>query len=283
MPYKQLMQERLGFLNIDEKTIANLRKAKDILEPVMDEVLDNLYSHILNEPDLKPLFEDESVLQNARNAQKQHWVDTLFKGKYDNAYYEKTSRIGRAHARIGLTPNWYIGGYNQMLCQFIEKIYQHYAGNSREAITIIQSVSKIIYLDMDLVISCYLDAKDESIRRMLVNSSELRLAMWQFSDDINEAASDINITAKALSENTLDKLDGATSDGDVLEQNQDVVYGSIKLLVSQAERLNNQASAMERHLKSLPLSEKLYLPKGGFFSSLKEVLFSKKYHNHKGP
>lgn len=281
MPYKQLMKERLNFLNIDDKTIAEIRQAKDILEPVMDEVLDNLYSHILNEPDLKPLFEDKSVIEKARNAQKQHWVESLFNGEYDNAYYEKTSVIGRAHARIGLTPNWYIGGYNQMLCQFIEKIYRYHADNSDLAISIIQSVSKIIYLDMDLVISCYLDAKDESIRRMLVSSSELRADMWKFSDDMNEVASDINLTAKALSENTLEKASATSSDTELLVQNQDVVYGSIKLLGSQAERLSSHASRLEEHLKSLPLSEKLYLPKGGFFSALKELLFRKKYHNHK--
>ena len=281
MPYRQVMEERLRFLNIDARTIEDIRKARGILEPAMDEVLDNLYAHILKEPELNQLFEDQSVIENARKAQKKHWVDTLFKGEYDNDYYEKTSRIGRAHARIGLTPNWYIGGYNQMLCQFIEKIYCHHAEPPDLAISIIQSISKIIFLDMDLVISCYLDAKDESIRRMLVSSSELRLDMWKFSDDMNDVADDINLTAKALSENSLEKHGSASSSAEVLKQNQDVVQGAIKLLLSQAERLSTYALNLDEYLKSLPLSEKMYLPRGGVFSSLKDKLFSKKYHKHR--
>jgi methyl-accepting chemotaxis protein len=270
MSYQKLMEERLRFLDIDSKTIQLIRQAKDILEPAMDKVLDNLYSHILDEPRLQPLFANKSEIDKARAAQKQHWMESLFNGKYDDAFYERTARIGRAHARIGLTPNWYIGGYNRMLCEFIDLIYRHFADKSDVAISLIQAISKIIYLDMDLVISCYLDAKDESIRRMLVSSSELRADMWKFSDDLNATASEVNLTAKALSEKIQDQ-----------PAKVDEINGSIKLLVSLAEKLSSYTSGLEEHLKSLPLSEKLYLPKGGLFTELKDLVFRKKYHSNK--
>ena len=98
MPYQQLMEGRLRFLNIDQNTISELRDAKDILEPAMDDMLDNFYSHILEEPELKSLFSDKSEIDRARSAQKKHWLEAMFNGKYDNAYYEKTLQIGRANA-----------------------------------------------------------------------------------------------------------------------------------------------------------------------------------------
>jgi hypothetical protein len=281
MPYKKLMEERLRFLSIDDKTIQQIRQAKSILEPAMDEVLANLYSHILDEPELQPLFADKSEIDKARAAQKQHWIESLFIGKYDNAFYEKTSRIGRAHARIGLTPNWYIGGYNRMLCEFIGLIYQHYADNADEAITLIQAVSRIIYLDMDLVINCYLDAKDESIRRMLVSSTELRAEMWKFSDELNAVAAEINSTAETLSEVTQNNLSSDTSTSGSHIRNWDEAHESTKVLMSQAEQLKTRTEGLDEHLKHLPLSEKLYLPEAGPLTVLKDLVFGKKYHHHR--
>ncbi len=281
MSYKELMEERLRFLSIDDKTIQQIRQAKDILEPAMDEVLNNLYSHILDEPELQPLFADKSEIDKARAAQKQHWIESLFIGKYDNAFYEKTSRIGRAHARIGLTPNWYIGGYNRMLCEFIGLIYKHYADKTDEAVSIIQAISKIIYLDMDLVINCYLDAKDESIRRMLVSSTELRAEMWKFSDELNAVAAEINSTAEALSKDTQNNLESDASTPSQHSRSWDEVHENTKVLVSQAEQLKTRTKGLDEHLKHLPLSEKLYLPEAGPLSVLKDMFFGRKYHYHR--
>ncbi len=281
MPYKELMEERLRFLSIDDKTIQQIRQAKDILEPAMDEVLDNLYSHILDEPELQPLFADKSEIDKAQAAQKQHWIESLFIGKYDNAFYERTSRIGRVHARIGLTPNWYIGGYNRMLCEFIDLIYKHYAYKAEEAIPIIQAISKIIYLDMDLVINCYLDAKDESIRRMLVSSTELRAEMWKFSDELNSVAAEINSTAEALSEDIQNNLGSNASTPGSHARNWDEVQENTKVLLSQAEQLKTRTNGLDEHLKQLPLSEKLYLPKAGPLTVLKDLFFGRKYHYHR--
>jgi hypothetical protein len=281
MSYQKLMSERLRFLDIDSKTIQQIRQAKDILEPAMDEVLDNLYSHILNEPDLQPLFADKSEIDKARAAQKKHWVESLFIGKYDDAFYERTSRIGRAHARIGLTPNWYIGGYNRMLCEFIGLIYRHYADKTDEAISLIQAVSKIIYLDMDLVINCYLDAKDESIRRMLVSSTELRAEMWKFSDELNAVAEEINSTAESLSEDTQNNLKSGSSTPDAHARSWDEVHENTRVLLSQAEQLKARTAGLDDHLKKLPLSEKLYLPEAGPLTVLKDMFCGKKYHYHR--
>jgi hypothetical protein len=52
MPNKKLMEGHLQYLELDQDSIFELRKVKDILEPAMDEMLDNLYAPILEEPEL---------------------------------------------------------------------------------------------------------------------------------------------------------------------------------------------------------------------------------------
>lgn len=280
MPDKKLVEEHLRYLELDQDSILELGKVKDILEPAMDEMLDKLYAHILEESELNSLSCEKSDIDQIRAAQKNHLVEALFNGKYDDAYYEKTSRIGRAHARIGLTPDWYIGCYNQMLYQFIALIYKNYADDMESAVSLIQAVSNIIFLDMDLVINCYLDAKDESIRRILVSSTELRAEMWKFSDELNSAAAEINSTAETLSEGTQTQQSTATEPGGQNE-NLDEISKSANMLLAQARQLRQQTLSLDEHLKKLPLSEKLYLPEAGLLTRLKNRLFGKRYYYSK--
>lgn len=68
MPNKESMEEHLQYLELDQDTIFELRKVKDILQPAMDEVLDNLYAHILEEPELNSLSCDKLEIVQIRSA-----------------------------------------------------------------------------------------------------------------------------------------------------------------------------------------------------------------------
>jgi hypothetical protein len=67
MPNKESMEEHLQYLELDQDTIFELRKVKDILQPAMDEVLDNLYAHILEEPELNSLSCDKLEIVQIRS------------------------------------------------------------------------------------------------------------------------------------------------------------------------------------------------------------------------
>lgn len=273
MPHTQMMEERLSFLNIDHNTLSELRNAKDILEPAMDDMLDRFYSHILKEPDLRALFVDEDSIDSARSAQKNYWLTTLFDGKYDNTYFEKAAQIGRVHARVGLTPNWYIGGYCLMLGQFIELISNKYSDTGEPTTQIIQAVSKAVFLDMDLVIHSYLDAKDSSMRQILHRATNFTADVTALSDDLNTTATQIKATADTLSAEVVGQL-GTPSEhvGDSVER--------INELLAQTEQLFKQTAQLDERLKGLQFSDRLYIadsnPESGLIARLKAMLLGKK-------
>jgi hypothetical protein len=59
MPNKKSAEEHLQYIELDQDSIFELRKVKDILEPAMDERLNNLYAQILEEPELSSLSCDK--------------------------------------------------------------------------------------------------------------------------------------------------------------------------------------------------------------------------------
>jgi hypothetical protein len=275
MPHKKIMEERLRLLSIDRDVMSALRKAKDILEPAMDNMLDKFYAYIRSEPDLQALFTDQGAITRARLAQKNHWL-TLLDGEYDKAYFEKTVRIGQAHARIGLTLDWYIAGYYQMFDQFIGLIADKCYGRGESAAQMIQAVSKVIFLDMDLVIHCYLDDKDSSMRHILRRATDFRADMWAFSDDLNASATQIKTTAEMLVAETSGQPGSpATAAGTQSEY----AKKHIDALLAQVEQLNRQTSQLDERLQKLPLSDKLYVEridsKSGTFARLIAMVLGK--------
>jgi len=280
MPHTQMMEERLEFLNIDGNALSELRIARDILEPEMDAMLDRFYEHILAEPDLQALFVNKDDIDHARSAQKNHWLKTMFDGKYDSTYFEKAAQIGRAHFRIGLTPNWYIGGYCQMLVQFIELLSNKYADKGESAAQIIQAVSKAVFLDMDLVIHCYLDAKEGSTRQVLRRATDFAGDVTALNDELNVAATKIKATAEKLSAEARGERGTTTTTAD--EVSEHVVDSSERIneLLAQAEDLNRQTTQLDERLKELQFRDKLYFdenpPQSGTFSRLKALVLGQK-------
>ena len=264
MPHTQMLEGRLRFLQIDDDTLAELRNAKNLLEPAMDRMLDRFYSHILGEKELKSLFADQESIDRARAAQKEHWLNTLFEGMYDNAYFEKAAQIGRAHARVGLSPNWYIGGYCQMLGQFIDLISAEYAESNKSTASIIQAVCKIVFLDMDVVIHCYLDAKDSSMREILRRATHFTADVTELTRDLGTTSTQINTTAESLSQEAKDSAGQAS------------IADQVETLLAQAELLNLQTAQLNERLEELQFGDRLYFADAdrqpGVIAHLKSLL-----------
>lgn len=279
MPHTELMEARLRFLNIDRNVLSELRNAKDILEPAMDDMLDRFYSHLLKEPDLRALFVDKESIERARLAQKNHWLTTLFDGKFDTAYFEKTAQIGRAHARIGLTPNWYIGGYCEMLGQFIELISKNYSDRGKSAARIIQAVSKAVFLDMDLVVHCYLDVKDSSMRQILRRATQFTADVTQLSNDLSATATQIEATAELLSAPAVEGIGTRPMQTGAPSKHTGSGTEPIDDLRVQAEQLRRQAAKLEERLKELKFGDRLYIhdavPHSGTIARLKALILGR--------
>jgi methyl-accepting chemotaxis protein len=92
-----------------------------------------------------------------------HW-SLIASGAFDEDYVDAVTRIGNVHAKLGLEPNWYIGGYSYILEALVTEIITGELGGfgrarkARDTSRGIASVIKAAMIDMDYAISVYLDA-----------------------------------------------------------------------------------------------------------------------------
>jgi hypothetical protein len=247
MPNTAMNEQRLRFLDIDQAVIENLRKAREILEPEFDRMLGKFYERISNEPQLRDLFPDDDSMARARSAQKNHWLNSLLAGDFTSDHFDRAELIGRAHARVGLTPNWYIGGYSKMLGQFIEHILAQAAENRLDASPIVEALCKAVLLDLDLVIQSYLEAKDRVIFDLLLHATRA-------IDDLGETNGDIRLASDKIEESA-----GALKQGAINDERT----AALDELLAQVKVLSANVQQLDARIDKLKSGERLYLQSGG--------------------
>lgn len=164
------LQERLSFIRLDPEAQAALVRARPSIEAALTPSLDSFYDQVRRYPAVSKHFGGEGQMQGAKSAQAKHWLD-IASGRFDSGYVESVGRIGATHARIGLEPRWYIGGYALVLEGLLHAVIKdHEAGRSRWSRgdggaalgQTVASVVKAAMVDMDIVISIYLDAAEKA-------------------------------------------------------------------------------------------------------------------------
>ena len=117
---KAQLGQRMSFyeLDIHKKEYASIYKT---LESHADAALDLFYEKLNATPEVSQFFSSDQMVDRAHQAQKNHWL-RLFGEGLDQEYLDRAINIGNTHARIGLEPQWYIGGYALILEQVLEQI-----------------------------------------------------------------------------------------------------------------------------------------------------------------
>ncbi len=160
------LNQRLGFVGLDKEARATLRGLQPLLNKEVPAALQTFYEKVRKTPEMRRFFQSEDHMEGASNRQEAHWA-LIAEGDFGQDYNDAVKKIGQVHARIGLEPRWYIGGYaivtDHLLSAVVDEVFPTgFLGtrNTRkldQARKSISSLMKTVMLDMDLAISAYLD------------------------------------------------------------------------------------------------------------------------------
>jgi methyl-accepting chemotaxis protein len=154
---------RLSFMDIDQQTRDSLRSFSGPVMRALPGLLDRFYELIRRTPEVKRLFTTDEIIAHARNAQLAHWK-MIANGDFGEEYVKKVQRVGKTHARIGLEPRWYIGGYAMILDGLVREVLKSplalLPGRRKRSFHVVGSLLRAAMLDMDYAISVYIEASE---------------------------------------------------------------------------------------------------------------------------
>jgi len=164
------LADRVSFYELDRVSKPALSGVRRALVRRIDAALARFYARIAAAPALSAFFSSDAHMDKARNAQKEHWLGVFSHGVND-AYAGRAVNIGRTHARIGLEPKWYIGGYAMVLEEIIQSMVApgplRFLPWRRALARDLAALVKVSFLDMDLALSAYFIDSEEKMRRIV--------------------------------------------------------------------------------------------------------------------
>lgn len=162
-PVEQTFTEQ-EFATLNERNYKAFPKVKSLIESTARKALDVLYARIGSHPAAAKLLPTQQARDHAASAQFTHWIN-LYSGEFDAAARQRSEHIGNVHARVGLSPHFYIGGYALVLEELINAALSkgiHTRLNGRELGNVIGTLVKTALLDMESALGAYFAAEERN-------------------------------------------------------------------------------------------------------------------------
>ena len=250
MNQQQAIAARLQFHCINMATRDTLRALHSDLLPLLPEILDKIYAHVLKIPPTARIFTSEAHVQHAKTMQLRHWA-LLFQGRFDDEYIAAVTHVGEAHYRIGLEPQWYIGAYDFLLRELLDAIASKHSRKlfqrrSESGIGALQKVvTKAIMLDMDYAIAVYLEAGRRE--RALIDrlGSTLRDSVGAIVTSLSSAATEMHCAAEGLTQSAETTMGRVGAVATATERTSDNIHAVATATEAVAEAISEISRQVE--------------------------------------
>lgn len=237
----------LDFLRLDQHTATLLPDVWQFIAPHLDDILDDFYTHIAARANLLALVGDgdSETVGRLKAAQHDHWR-ALFSGSFDAAYSERVGRVGAAHARIGLSPLWYIGGYSLIVDRLLEVLATACRKDVKRFAALARATNKAVNLDMALVISVYYDGVRQRANDTLREQAERFDSTVQgMVHGVASAATEMRATAESMTQT----VRSGRSDMTLAAEASNEASSNVQTVAAAAEELSCSIGEVSRQVQ----------------------------------
>jgi len=131
----------------------NLIGIKSLMEKNGDLFISKFYDFILRFKNVSNYLHDDETIEKHKAKVKQ-WLIRLFEGNYNEEYLRSLYRIGEIHVKIGL-PGHYVNSSMSFVRRYCHKVLTDEFGCSKQRDVIINSIDKILDLNLDVMTISY--------------------------------------------------------------------------------------------------------------------------------
>lgn len=167
----QEIRDNYRFSDLEAETLKGLLP---VVEPHARQLIRDFYNLFLQMPDAAKYLADDGQAAKLEGMHRD-WLLDLFKGPYDERYFQQLQRVGRAHVNIGISAHFVYVGMNFLRLQLGQIIDAEVEPKQRQAAH--NAVAKILDLNLDLIARAY---HEEEMRRVFL-TYKLDNALMRFA------------------------------------------------------------------------------------------------------
>lgn len=106
-----LLRALKDYVGFDAESARRLRAMGPRMRASQHRIVDRFYEAILADPGAASVVKDQAQVVRLKGSLL-HWLEGLFEGEYEEAYFEKRAKIGRVHVKVGLEQRYMLAAMN---------------------------------------------------------------------------------------------------------------------------------------------------------------------------
>ncbi len=154
-----------AYVGFGEADAAALRRFLPHAAPHFERITGHFYERILLDPGARQvLTEGESTVGRLKVTLRE-WLQSGLEGPHGEAFYERRSRIGRVHVRIGMPQQYMLTAMNVMRLDLRAIVDDVWKDDLEERRVVGNAVEKLLDLELAIMLQTYQHDSEDRLRR----------------------------------------------------------------------------------------------------------------------
>ena len=153
--------QKMDMIRLTENDLKLIKCIQPLVKENIDQLVQEFYSTILQVDHLRKMIEKYSSVDFLQETLKTHLIE-LFNGDIDPLFLEKRFKVAKAHYRIGLEPDWYMGAFQNVQNSLLHIVFKE-VKDKEEIEAILSVISKIVSLEQQIVLEAYQNENNQKL------------------------------------------------------------------------------------------------------------------------
>ena len=244
----QEIKDRLEFLGFTQSEARLLESLKAWATEATPKFAKQFYDRSFKNQEFAAIIKaNNSTQERLEGAQAAYALD-LFRGTPDSSYVDKRYRIGAIHARINITPRWYISSYqlyHDYLYPMIRDHLRNQPNGEEQAEQAATAINKLLLFDQGLIMDTYIAGIVDQLKGLITQVANTSTSLAGASGQLSTVAGQAGEAIQGISATSQQVAEGAEKQ---TQRSQEITTGMGQLsqaIEQVAKGSQEQATSIE--------------------------------------
>ncbi len=204
-PLAAELARRLGFLELSPQDAQRLQSLAGEFQSHAAEFVESFYLRLFAFDETSSFLQDTELVRRLKITQRDYFLQML-RARWDELYVHQRRAVGKAHAEVGIEPQWFLGAYNLYIQFWVQKFAKTAPPDERVHLEQLSSIFKAVLLDVGLTLDRYFLESTNELRRALALYWKANEELRQFAQITSHDLKTPLATVANLCEETLDEF-----------------------------------------------------------------------------
>ena len=239
------LQHRLAYLGFTDADAALLRSLRPWAERIGPRFVRAFYDRQFREPEFVRIVTAAHSSRERLEVAQQRYLMSLFDGMPDEAYVAIRQQIGQVHARIGVTPEWYLASYQFYVDLLYPLVRRRLWWRPRAAAQAVAALNKLLVFDQAIIMDTYIGGLMDRLQAMVEQVREVAGGVAETAQQLGRAAGQSSAAVTDMARATQEVTTSSSQAQQVAEEGAQAVRETLASMAEVQQVVTQAAAAVE--------------------------------------